>query len=71
MLNNVDGPNCKKLYLVSTKSGELLSSAENIRDGWVKRFNKLLSQPTDVDWDILDEVEQCPTIEAFDKISTM
>lgn len=34
-------------------------------------FDELLNQPTAVDWDILDEVKQHPTIEEFDELITI
>ena len=38
-----------------------------LRKDWVEHFEELLNQPTDVDWSILDELEQRPIIEEFDE----
>ena len=71
MLNTVYGSKSKSIHPVRTKSGDLLSSPDDIKERWVEHFNELLNQPTDVDWDILDEVEEHPTIEELDEPITM
>ncbi|XP_071484609.1 uncharacterized protein [Diadema antillarum] len=54
------------VHPVKSKQGELLSAPEDIKDRWVEHFDELLNQPTNVDWEILNEVDQLPTIDEFD-----
>ena len=60
-------PKTKKPPLRESYSGFLLSSPQDIKHRWVEHFEELLHQPTDVDWSLLDELEQCPIIEEFDE----
>ena len=52
----------QNLHSVRAKNGGLLSSPEDIKERWVEHFEELLNQPTDVDWSILDKLEQRPII---------
>lgn len=68
-LNAVYGHKCKNLHPVRTKSGVLLSSSEDIRDRWVEHFSELLNLPTDVEWDITDEIEEYPIMEELEPVA--
>ena len=70
-LNAVYGPKSKNVHPVKSKQGELLSAPEDIKDRWVEHFDELLNQPTNVDWEILNEIDQLPTIDEFDNPVTM
>jgi len=56
---------------VKSKSGALLSSAEDIKKRWVEHFNELLNQPTNDDWDILGETKIHLTLKELDAPITM
>ena len=43
MLNAVYGPEPGNVHPVNSKSGELLSAPEDIRDRWVEHFDELLN----------------------------
>ena len=66
-INAVYGPKPRNLHSVRAKNGGLLSSPEDIKERWVEHFEEFLNQPTDVDWSILDKLEQRPIIEEFDE----
>ena len=62
VLNTVYGPRTKRLHPVRSKNGELLTMPDAIKSRWVEHFNELLNQPTNVDFDILNDLEQQPLI---------
>ena len=66
ILNAIYGPKPRNIHPVRSKSGALLSSAEDIKKRWVENFNELLNQPTIADWDILGEIKIHPTLEELD-----
>ena len=70
-LNALYGPKPRNVNPVKSKSGELLSAPEDIKDRWVEHFDEFLNTPTNVDREILDEVDQHPIIEEFDDPVTM
>ena len=59
------GPNLN-LHPVRSKTGALLSSAEDIKKRWVEHFNELLNQLTNDDWDILGGIKIHPTLKELD-----
>lgn len=63
-INAVYGPKPRNLHSVRAKNGVLLSSPEDIKERWVEHFEELLNQPTDVDWSILDKLEQRPLLKS-------
>ena len=65
-LNAVYGPKTKSSHPVRTKNGELLTSPDKIKDRWVEHFSDLSNQPTEVDLDILEDIEQHSIIESLD-----
>ena len=66
-LNAVYGPKPRNVHPVKSKSGELLSAPEDIKDRWVEHFDELLNTPTNADLrEILDEIDQHPIIEECD-----
>ena len=71
ILNAIYGPKPRNLHPVRSKSGALLSSAEDIKKRWVEHFNELLNQPTNADRDILGEIKMHPTLEELDAPITM
>lgn len=71
MQKGMQGPKSQIIHPLRTKSGELLSSPDDITEKWIEHFNELLNQPAYVDCDILDEVEEHPSIEEFNEPITM
>ncbi|XP_068752697.1 uncharacterized protein [Montipora capricornis] len=71
ILKAIYGSKPRNLHPVKSKSGALLSSAEDIKKRWVEHFNELLNQPTNADWDILGEIKIHPTLEELDAPITM
>ena len=59
------GPKTKNSHPVKSKDGVLLTSPQDIQDRWVEHFSELLNQPTDVDMNILDDIEQQPIIDSL------
>ena len=49
-----------------SKVGELLTTPDNIKDGWVEHFSDLLNQPSNVDFSITDYIEQHTIIGSMD-----
>ena len=57
-LNAVYAQKTKNSHPVKSKDGVLLTSPQDIQDRWVEHFSELLNQPTDVNMNILDDIEQ-------------
>jgi len=51
---------------VRSKDGELLNAPDDIKDRWVEHFSDLLNQPTDIDFNNVDDSDQLPVIESMD-----
>ena len=65
------GHKSNALYPVRDKKGELFSAPDQIKDRWVEHFNELLNRPTVANFDILEDIEQLPSMEHFDNLITM
>ena len=52
---------------MKSKDGELLTAPDKIKDRWVEDFSDLLNQPTVVDLNIVDEIDQFPVIESMSR----
>ena len=55
----------KNSHPVKSKDGVLLTSPQDIQDRWVEHFSELLNQPTDVNMNILDDIEQQTIIDSL------
>ena len=66
-LNTIYGPRSRSSHPVRSKDGVLLSGPEEIKDRWVEHFSDLLNLPSDVDFTVMDELDQLPMTQSMDR----
>ena len=65
-INKIYGPRSKTTHPVRSKDGAPLTSSPDIKDRWVEHFSELLNQPTNVDANLIDNIEQLQIDDSLD-----
>ena len=65
ILREVYGPRTKSTHQIRSKNGTLLTTDKEISDRWIEHFSDLLNIETDVDMEVLNEIEQMPVDESL------
>ena len=65
-LREVYGPSSRNSHPVRSKSGELLTTKNEIKERWVEHFSELLNNETETDDSVLNEIDQRPIDNSLD-----
>ena len=65
-LNEVYGSKITNSHSVRSKGGVLLRSSKEIKGRWVEHFSELLNHHTEVDLNIVEDIEEHPINDLLD-----
>ena len=65
-LREVYGPKSIPTHQIRSKNGQLLITQKHIKERWIEHFSELLNLRSDIDQNVLNEIQQVPINNSLD-----